>query len=199
MNIYRKWIEYYIAGYKEIKVINTSNQGAYISGTQKMSLEECFQLFGKREINAAQLWDQIPAFLDDKELAKIHEKLCNIPKRMDEIETEIKNGIMICGKAEQLCKVGDYKKMKDVLQQISKIIQKIEDCPETILLRPYTIKAQYEVQEKVFQYFNRDAIENEMMEGVLSAKLLMDAYKIGIKLFRKEMFKLVPQKNSMHS
>lgn len=198
MNIYRKWIEYYIAGYKEIKVINTSNQGAYISGTQKMSLEECFQLFGKREINAAQLWNQIPAFLDDKELAKIHEKLCNIPKRMDEIETEIKNGIMICGKAEQLCKVGDYKKMKDVLQQISKIIQKIEDCPETILLRPYTIKAQYEVQEKVFQYFNQDAIEIEMMEGVLSAKLLMDAYKIGIELFRKEMFELVPQKNSMH-
>lgn len=198
MNIYRKWIEYYIAGYKEIKVINTSNQGAYISGTQKMSLEECFQLFGKREINATQLWNQIPAFLDDKELAKIHEKLCNIPKRMDEIETEIKNGIMICGKAEQLCKVDDYKKMKDVLQQISKIIQKIEDCPETILLRPYTIKAQYEVQEKVFQYFNQDAIEIEMMEGVLSAKLLMDAYKIGIELFRKEMFELVPQKNSMH-
>ena len=198
MNIYRKWIEYYIAGYKKIKVINTSNQGAYISGTQKMSLEECFQLFGKREINATQLWNQIPAFLDDKELAKIHEKLCNIPKRMDEIETEIKNGIMICGKAEQLCKVGDYKKMKDVLQQISKIIQKIEDCPETILLRPYTIKAQYEVQEKVFQYFNQDAIEIEMMEGVLSAKLLMDAYKIGIELFRKEMFELVPQKNSMH-
>ncbi len=198
MNIYRKWIEYYIAGYKEIKVINTSNQGAYISGTQKMSLEECFQLFGKKEINATQLWNQIPAFLDEKELAKIHEKVCNIPKCVDEIETEIKNGIMICGKAEQLCKVGNYKKMKDVLQQISKIIQKIEDCPETILLRPYTIKAQYEVQEKVFQYFNRDAIENEMMDGVLSAKLLMDAYKIGIELFRKEMFKLVPQKNSMH-
>ena len=110
------------------------------------------------------------AVLDEKELAKIHEKLCNIPKCVDEIENEIKNGIMICGKAEQLCKVGNYKKMKDVLQQISKIIQKIEDCPETILLRPYTIKAQYEVQEKVFQYFNRDAIENEMMDGVLSAK-----------------------------
>ena len=99
MNIYRKWIEYYIAGYKEIKVINTSNQGAYISETQKMSLEECFQLFGKREINATQLWDQIPAFLDEKELAKIHEKLCNIPKCVDEIENEIKNGINEIGRA----------------------------------------------------------------------------------------------------
>lgn len=193
MNIYRKWIEYYIAGCKELEVINTSNQGAYISGTKKMTLEESIKLFGKREINAAQLWSRIPALFSEDELAKIHERLCNIPQRIDQIETEIKNGIVVCGRAEQLCKAGNYKKMKDILQQISQIIKEIEDCPETTLLRPYTIKAQYEVQEKVFQYSDKDAIGNQMMDSVFGVRLLLDAYQKGIGLFRKEMFYLVPE------
>lgn len=83
--------------------------------------------------------------------------------------------------------------MKDILQQISQIIKEIEDCPETTLLRPYTIKAQYEVQEKVFQYSDKDAIGNQMMDSVFGVRLLLDAYQKGIGLFRKEMFYLVPE------
>lgn len=193
MNIYRKWMEYYIAGYKELKVINTSNQGAYISGTQKMTLAEGLKMFGRKEIDVMQLWNKIPLFLNQKELENINKKLCNIPQRIEEISAKVEKGIIICNHAELLYKHDEYTQMKEILVQITKIVKEIENYQETILLRPYIIKAQYEVQEKIYQYSDEDYIENQFLDSILNAKILINAYQSGIELFKKEMYRMIPK------
>ena len=193
MNIYRKWMEYYIAGYKEIEVINTSSQGAYISGTQKMNLKECLKRFGRKEIDVMQLWNKISLFFNQKELENINKKLCNIPQRIEEISAKVEKGIAICNDAALLYESNKYNQMKKSLVQVTEIVKEIEGYPETILLRPYTIKAQYEVQEKIYQYSDGDSMENQIRDTVLNTKKLMSAYQVGIELFNKEMYRIIPE------
>ena len=83
--------------------------------------------------------------------------------------------------------------IKDNLQKIMQIIDEIEAYPETILLRSYTIEAQYDVQENIYQYDEADEIENQMKDSIYNAMKLMKAYENGIKKFRKDMYQLVPK------
>lgn len=196
MNIYRKWMEYYIAGYKDIRVINTSEQGAFIAGTDKMFLKDCLKLCSNESVSITGMISKIQPCFNEHEVNKIHDRLCEIPMIMEIIDKKIDMGERLCKNAKGLFDKMQFMGIKEYLQKIMQIIDEIEAYPETILLRPYTIEAQYDVQENIYQYNEADEIENQIKDSIYNAMKLMKAYENGIKKFKKDMYQLVPKETA---
>lgn len=193
MNIYRKWMEHYIVGYKDIRVINTSEQGAFIAGTDKMFLKDCLKFCSNENLNITEMISKIEPCFNEHELKRIHDTLCGIPMTMKTIGEKIDVGVQICKDTKDLFDKKQFMGIKDNLQKIMQIADEIEQYPETILLRPYTIEEQYDVQENIYQYNEVDAIDNQIKDSIYNAMKLMKAYENGIRKFRKDMYQLVPK------
>lgn len=188
MNIYRRWMEYYIEGNKNIKVINTSDCGAYISGTDRQTLEECFNLYAMNKIDIEEMFNEIKPWFTQDELQSIHARLLEIPNIIKEIYQKVNMGILLCEEIEQIYTNATIMIVKDKLEKIMDIVSKIELYPEAILLRTYMIEVQYEVQENIYSYSEEDTVEKQIKDSVLNSKKMLEAYKSAIEKFEKDIF-----------
>lgn len=193
MNIYRKWMEQYIAGYKDVNVINVSKQGARIAGTKETSLEEWLIQCENVTIEAEKLWDTIQPYFSEAEQTKLQKRLCQIPERVDKLEYMTDMGMQLYQNMEKLYGENEYAKIRDNLEKAVKLTSQIESIAETVLIRPYMIEQQYAIEDRIYQYSETDSIEKQIWDMICNGKELMSAYQIGICKFREKMYLIVPE------
>lgn len=185
MNIYRKWMEQYIAGYPDIDVINVSKCGANIAGTRQISIRECINQY-TLSIESDNLWKTVVPFFEEKEQTKLMARIERIPVVMDKLEGMIDDGLCLYQDMESIYLENDFVKIKELLNKAVEVTSQIESIAESALLRAYMIEKHYAMQEKIYKYSEEDTIEKQVWDMICNGKELMMSFKIAIEKLKED-------------
>ena len=152
MNIYRKWIENYIGAYSDLKVINATEGGAKIAGTEFISLHEAIERYCTDEYEVSGLLD-IPPYLDESERSGIVQAIKNIPEQIEVLEEYIGKAQKIYSKIDGLNGKGktNSSQMNRAMTEIAQINEHIDDLYVSNMLQVYIAKTDYEIQAEVLK------------------------------------------------
>lgn len=132
---FRRWFEGYIKEWKEkhdFLVINATEGGARIEGTEVMTLEEALEQECKKEVDIASCFDRLEPVFDEEEQKIILEYFLDTPKEFHKIAELAQYGENIYKKLGRLCANhnSDQKAYRKLLKQIKKNVKRIESIPE---------------------------------------------------------------------
>lgn len=129
---YRKWFEEYIANwskkYKNFTVINATEGGAKIEGTEIMTLKDAIAQECVKEVDIEKCMESLKPQFDSKEQEKILEYFHNTSNEFKQIASLAATGKHLYEKLKRMTKNGniDKKAYEKVLKQIKKTTRKIE-------------------------------------------------------------------------
>lgn len=194
LKLYLEWFEEYIAAIKEhrnVRIINATAGGAYIEGTELMSLKDAIEETCKEEINFEECIASMQTAFTDEERAGMVTYLHSIPHKLEELNRNAKKLYKDYHKINCMCKSG--KNSKDayafLLKRIRKVAKKCEknECYQLIMdtmsLAEYIVKS-----ESLYQL---DTLEEEMLavsgQGMKYAKLLQECCALFIDLAKETL------------
>ena len=188
MNIYRKWIENYIGAYSDLKVINATEGGAKIAGTEFISLHEAIERYCTDEYEVSGLLD-IPPYLDESERSGIVQAIKNIPEQIEVLEEYIGKAQKIYSKIDGLNGKGktNSSQMNMAMTEIAQINEHIDDLYVSNMLQVYIAKTDYEIQAEVLKYKENDSALKLVNDFVEQGMKILDAYMEAITELRKDM------------
>ena len=178
MNIYRKWIENYIGAYSDLKVINATEGGAKIAGTEFISLHEAIERYCTDEYEVSGLLD-IPPYLDESERSGIVQVLEEYIGKAQKIYSKI-DGLNGKGKTNS-------SQMNRAMTEIAQINEHIDDLYVSNMLQVYIAKTDYEIQAEVLKYKENDSALKLVNDFVEQGMKILDAYMEAITELRKDV------------
>lgn len=188
MNIYRKWIENYINAYEELRVINATEGGAKISGTEFMPLSEAIEECCGREFAVREILNVEPYFTEEERNSLINE-VKKLPEAVDELEELIRKGKKLYSNVESLNAKGKTSslQMKKAMQEITSLNEVLDELPAANMLQAYIAKIEYEIQGEVLKYKESDSVMKQVNDFVVQGKKMLDAYQDAIAQLREDM------------
>ena len=118
---YLLWFEDYIKNHPEVKVIDATEGGALIHGTEILRLREAIDRECKVEINMEELLNKLSPLFDEDSKKKVMEFLNDFPKGFIEVKKKARQGIKAYKQMLELCKKQDFS-----VSQFTKLTKKIE-------------------------------------------------------------------------
>lgn len=188
MNIYRKWIENYIGAYEDLRVINATEGGAKIAGTQFMKLSEAIEQCCKREIDAASLLEVEPYFSNEEKEGFVQE-MRKVPEQVEMLEELVKAGKKLYAKVDSLNGKGktNSSQMRKTMAEITSLNEELDNLPVTTMLQAYMAKVDYEIQGEVLKYKESDSVTKQINDFVVQGKKMFDGYQDAIEQLREDM------------
>ena len=194
MDAYRLWFETQIVRYPHLHVIDATEGGAKIRGTEVLTLNETIERECKnlRKIDFAKLIDRISKTYSEEELDEITKQLYNIPEELKKLKRKIKSGIK---QYEELDRQGglneserDKAQIRKIAKKIEKINQWIDEKPEIYLIHMYNYKDEYIVQEEVYDI--KDKINEEFCAIAQNGIKMFNSYLTAMERLEKNLPKL---------
>lgn len=144
LRVYLEWFEMYIAGMKrehDVRVINATEGGAYIEGTELMTLRDAIAQSCQEEMDYSDRIAQMEPDLTDAERKKAVEYLHSVPKQFQEIKEYADQMKFIYHKLEKLSKKRDIseKACRKQLRKIKKLSKKCQEHPPAFQLVDVTM------------------------------------------------------------
>lgn len=188
MNIYRKWIENYIGAYSDLTVINATEGGAKIAGTEFISLHEAIERYCTDEYEVSGLLD-IPPYLDERERTGIVEAIRNIPEQIKVLEGYIGKAKKVYSKIDGLNGKGktNSSQMNKAMAEIAQLNEQIDGLYVSSMLQVYIAKTDYEIQAEALKYKENDSALKLVNDFVEQGMKILDAYTEAIVELRKDM------------
>ncbi len=180
MEMYLKWFEKQIVRYPELKVIDATEGGAKIHGTEIIRFRDAIDRECKGELDIAGIINGIkPAFSESAREA-VYTEYTALPERYLEFKKRINRGIRDYKRLAELFRLNktsssEYKKCVKGIEQIN---YEIEHTPCMELAAIYNRKTEYEIRENVYQVY--DSQSEEIKHIVDSGIKLLDSYKEAI-------------------
>ena len=175
LNQYRIWFEQFIKAWQlPLKVINATEGGAKIEGTEIMTLREAISRECKREVDISANIETLKPEFNKEEQQKILEYFHNTPKEIQNYIKLLREGKKMYDKLEKIClnrnvDKGAYLKL---LQRIAKNTKKIERNPMNQLVEETLINANQII--KSGQYFEYQSFEEEGKRIAEKGKLFLE-------------------------
>lgn len=179
LKVYLDWFVMYIEGAKRnqnIRVVNATEGGAYIKGTELMALRDIIQEKCKEEIDYASMIAQMEPDLTLEEREKAFEYLHGIPKelgRIKESAKQLKRAYQRLGKiskSENMAKDGCLKQLK----KIKKLTKKCQEAKAFQLVDVTMPSAEYVILSEY--YYEGESNAQEMHEtarkGVIYSEVM---------------------------
>lgn len=186
LKMYLEWFEMSIKGMKgkrkKFRVINATAGGAYIEGTELMSLKDAIDLTCGEEINFEECLEKIEPDLTQEDHVKIMEYLQAIPKELEKLKLDAKELYSVYYKINQKCSSGSVNQnvYLKLLGKIKKITKKCEGNPWYQLVSSTMALAEYIVRTE--SLYSLDTIEEEgkaiSKQGMKFAELLQQSADI---------------------
>lgn len=188
MNIYRKWIENYIAAYDDLKVINATEGGAKIIGTEFISLKEAIKRYCANTYDISEILN-VGTYLNGDEKEYIIKQIKNIPDKIAELEDNIKEMKKIYSKMDSLNAKGksSSSQMVRAMDGISQMTEHIEENYVTSMLQAYMAKTDYEIQGEVLKYSENDSPTKLVNDLVEQGRKMLAAYECAIENLKEDM------------
>lgn len=188
MNIYRKWIENYITAYDELKVINATEGGAKIAGTEFISLSEAIGQYCKKDFDAKQLLDTEP-FFTEEERNKFICEIKEIPEEMGKLGQLIKDTQKLYRKVDSLNGKGKHNsmQMKKAMDEIAAYNEKIDESFVSCMLQAYVAQTDYEIQGELLKYKENESTLKLINDFVEQGQKLLNAYQDAIQQLKEDL------------
>lgn len=194
MDAYRLWFETQIVRYPHLHVIDATEGGAKIRGTEVLTLNETIERECKnlRKIDFAKVIDGITKTYSGEELDEITKQLYNIPEELKKLKRKIKSGIKQYEELERQGRLNeserDETQIRKIAKKIEKINQWIDEKPEIYLIHMYNYKDEYIVQEEVYDI--KDEINEEFCAIAQNGIKMFNSYLTAMERLEKNLPKL---------
>lgn len=189
MNLYRKWFETQIVRYPELKVIDATEGGAKIEGTEIITLKEAIERECITDEAFDRVIDNIERPINENDAEKLLNEIDNIAESLDTAKKEIKKGIRKYEKLEELSRKGKTNgaEFKKIVTEIDEITKYVEDEPILELANTYERFTEYEVLGTV--YNTKDEVRDEIRDITNSGIKMLNAYIKGIDMLLNDVKK----------
>lgn len=159
--IYLEWFENKIAQHPEIRVIDATEGGAKIHGTEVMTLAEAIQEECKREINIEEIMNKVPNFFNAEQKNDFINYLYETPKRMKNIRHFITKGIRDYDKMIMLTMQNRQAstEMKRLMEQIKQITKTIEQDTSFCYVQHLIQDSTTEILTNIYQQEDNEKAE----------------------------------------
>lgn len=194
MDAYRLWFETQIVRYPHLHVIDATEGGAKIRGTEVLTLNDTIERECKnlRKIDFAKVIDGITKTYSGEELDEITKQLYNIPEELKKLKRKIKSGIKQYEELERQGRLNeserDETQIRKIAKKIEKINQWIDEKPEIYLIHMYNYKDEYIVQEEVYDI--KDEINEEFCAIAQNGIKMFNSYLTAMERLEKNLPKL---------
>lgn len=194
MDAYRLWFETQIVRYPYLHVIDATEGGAKIRGTEILTLNEAIERDCKNlgKIDFAKLIDKISKTYSEEELDEITKQLYNIPEELKKLKRKIKSGIKQYEELERQGGLNKSERDKDQIRKIANKIEKInqwiDEKPEIYLIHMYNYKDEYIVQEEVYDI--KDELNEELCAIAQNGIKMFNSYLTAMERLEKNLPKL---------
>lgn len=176
---YKEWFESEIANLpKDINVIDATEGGAKICGTQIMKLKEAIESYCTTKVDYNKVIAEVPYLLDQAEEVIIRNEMLQIEERLKELEEHISDGIMVYEQLIQMEKEGRQgnPEYKSLLKKVAKINSMEEKEEYLKLARLYAKATEYTAVEDIYV-----AEELSVCDIAGRGKALLEGYLEGAK------------------
>ena len=188
MNIYRKWIENYIVAYDDLKVINATEGGAKITGTEFITLSEAIERYCKQDFDVKQILDIEPYFTEKErkqficEIKKMPEKIEKLGQLLQETQKLYRKVDCLNGKGKH-----NSMQMKKAMDKIAAYNEKIDASFVSCMLRAYIAQTDYEIQGELLKYKENESALKLINDFVEQGQKLLNAYQDAIQQLKKDL------------
>ena len=194
MDAYRLWFETQIVRYPRLHVIDATEGGAKIRGTEILTLKAAIEreCRGLKKIDFKEIIDKISKTYSEEELNEITTQLYSIPDELKKLKRKIKSGIkqyeeLDCqGRLNELER--DKSKIMKIAKKIEKINQWIDEKPEIYLIHMYNYKDEYTVQEEVYDI--KDELNEELCAIAQNGIKMFNSYLTAMERLESNLPKL---------
>ncbi|MFQ9933209.1 MAG: motility associated factor glycosyltransferase family protein [Lachnospiraceae bacterium] len=177
MDKYRKWFEHEIAIHQEIRVIDATEGGAKIKGTEIMTLKEALTRECKAEnkIDFLRIISGIPTAFTEKEQKDILEDLSKYDTRLEKIREYIKELKKAYEKLDEFNRKQKYtgKEFNDLVRKITILNEWFNNDAEVAYLNLYVEDSNYQLKDAITE--ERENMYEEIKLVVDSGLKMMDA------------------------
>ncbi len=120
---YLKWFEQTIAAHPEIRVIDATEGGAKIAGTEVMTLQEALSEYGELDFNFGEYMKTVKPAFADAEKKEVNRQIQDSKNKLSLLLEKLQEGIALSEKGLALCRQGGYG--QQVFQPVDAQIQEI--------------------------------------------------------------------------
>lgn len=103
---YLKWFEQAIAAHPEIRVIDATEGGARIAGTEVMTLQEALSEYGELDFNFGEYMKTVKPAFSDTEKEEVNRQIRDSRNRLCLLLEKLQEGIALSEKGLALCRQG---------------------------------------------------------------------------------------------
>ncbi len=180
LKVYLEWFDMYIEGIKkhhDIRVVNATEGGAFIKGTELATLHDIIEETCVKEIHYSDIIEGIKPDLSEDEKKNAVEYLHSVPQQLDEMKGHIEQIRKIYKKILKICKNGNIseKECEKQLRKIKKLTGKLLDKKEIYQLADATLSPIEFIVLSEYYYKGDDAqkeIQETARKGVLFSEVM---------------------------
>lgn len=190
MDIYRRWFEDQITLHKGMHVIDATEGGARIEGTEILTLREAIDKYCGNSVHVdfGELIEKVPKAYTKEERLEIESYIKNIVQEMKgSVKQKLSQAKRVYQKLEELNIKRKYSgsAFATVIEKVTEVNEWMTITTEIDMLSMYTDKENYDVMENIFEHTD-DQYEN--IKNIASSGLKMvDAYYKATDMFVEQM------------
>lgn len=192
--VYLDWFNYYIAGCRDVHVINATEGGAKIQNTEVMTLQAAIERECSKTVDMDACFSKLKPALNETERLKAVEYLNTIPSMFSHLRKYVDKGISYYEQLQKICsnKKIDQRAYLSNLNKIKKITKKIEEHELFGMISDTLAIADYMVMSE--QYYEEDSLQAEGLEiankGIQYMKLVDKCIDLFIPLAEETVGKI---------
>lgn len=184
---FKHWFEEQIKSFPEIKVIDATEGGALIKGSEIMTLSDAIKRECVNEFDFKKILDMVPSLLDEKQEKDFEEYVYSLPSKLDLILDQISEGLKSYSKINKLAAHN-----KIYCSEIKKESRKANEILTSIQKNPATEYVRFLVQEYtdiMLSSINKTQsdIRKELMEISDIGTAYLNELKNSIKTIKEEI------------
>lgn len=183
MESYLRWFEGQVILYPDIKVMDATEGGAKIQGTEIITLKEVIERECKQEIHFKEDIEQLQPFFEQRKQEQIFEFYKNIPEKLNELRQKMRDGIKDYDKLLTVyrTKGTGTKEYQKLVKKIGKLSKQIEELPILALVEIFNQAEKYQVLADA--YVVKEELDDEIVAIVNSGKKMLQSYEKAIDEF----------------
>ena len=198
MDIYRKWYEDVLVLEKKWHVIDATEGGALIQGTEVMTLRNALETYcPEQPIDFRKLLDSAGYFFDEKRQEDTIKKIDAIYEHIEDKVHRFENARKTYQTLQNLNQKRMYNSIefKQCIEKISKFTAEIEEDVELTLYRMYTNQKSFDLQENLGK--REENIYEEIQKIAKNGIEIIDAYLLAAKKLKRDWEKFYMGKENI--
>lgn len=190
LKLYLEWFEKQIEKDDSVKVVDATEGGALIHGSEVLTLRETIERYCKTEYDSEVYWENIEKHFDKEEKEKALAFFHELPEQLEKIKKQVIQGKKLYTKLEKSVSKENYslKELKKLLKKIKSMNETLEKNSLAMLIIDGLAGVEYTLRASAYQFQGDE--KKDLIESAKSGQHYLESIKIAINEVMPEIIKL---------